>query len=71
MICDPDEAGVGGNSTVAVQDIQSEPYECSQYSLVDRVCEFLERYATEYGSGAVILQSLPSTRATSPTNACV
>ena len=49
MICDPGEARVGGNSTVAVQDIQSEPYESSQYSLVERVCEFLERYAIEYG----------------------
>jgi hypothetical protein len=61
MICNPDEAKVAGNSTVAVQDIQSEPYESSQYSLVDRVCEFLERYAIERGSGAEILQS--STRA--------
>jgi hypothetical protein len=57
MICNPDEAGVGGNSTVAVQDVHSEPYESSQYSLVDRVCEFLERYAIEYGSSAEILQS--------------
>jgi hypothetical protein len=59
MICNPDEAGVGGNSTAAVQDIQSESYESSQYSLVERVCEFLERYAIEYGSGAEILQSSP------------
>jgi hypothetical protein len=70
LICSPDEAGVGGNSTVAVQDIQSEPYESSQYSFVDRVCEFLERNAIEHGSGAEILQSSPSTRA-SPENACV
>ena len=66
MICNPDEARVAGNSTVAVQDIQSEPYESSQYSLVDRVCEFLERYAIECGSGAELLQSSPSTRASSP-----
>jgi hypothetical protein len=65
LICNPDEAGVGRNSTVAVQDIRSEPYESSQYSLVDRVCEFLERYAIEHDSGAEILQSLPSTRAAS------
>jgi hypothetical protein len=64
MICNSDEAGVGGNSTIAVRDIQSEPYESSQYSLVDRVCEFLERYAIQYGSGAESLQSSPSTRAT-------
>jgi hypothetical protein len=69
MICNPDEARVAGNSTVAVQDIQSEPYESSQYSLVDRVCEFLEfleRFAIECGSGAELLQSSPSTRASSP-----
>jgi hypothetical protein len=72
IICNPDEAGVGGNSPVAVQDIPSELYESSQYSFVERVCEFLERYAIEYGSGAEILQSSPpSTRATSPKNACV
>jgi hypothetical protein len=70
MICNPDEAGVSGNSTVAVQDIQSEPYESSQYGFVERVFEFLERYAIEYGSGADILQSSPSSRATS-TKACV
>ena len=56
MICKPDEAGVDGNSTVALQNIQSEPYESPQYSFVDRVCEFLERYATQYGSCAEILQ---------------
>jgi hypothetical protein len=66
MICNPDEARVSGNSTVAAQDIQSEPYESSQYSFVDRVCEFLERYAIEGGSGAKILQSSPSIRASSP-----
>jgi hypothetical protein len=59
MICNPDEAGVGGNSTVAVKDIQSESYGSSQYSFVERVCEFLERYAIEYGSGAEIPQSSP------------
>ena len=36
-----------------------------------RVCEFLERYAIEYGTGAEILQSSPLTRATSPKNICV
>ena len=51
MICNPDEARVSGNLTVAAQDIQSEPYESSQYSFVDRVCEFLERYVIESGSG--------------------
>jgi hypothetical protein len=73
MICNPDEARVSGNSTVAAQDIQSEPqdiqsepYESSQYSFVDRVCEFLERYAIECGSGAEILQSSRSTRVSSP-----
>lgn len=71
MICNPDEARVGGISTIAVQDIQSEPYGSSQYSLVERVCEFLERYAIEYGSGAEILKSSPATRATSAKNACV
>lgn len=57
MICNSDEGRVGGNSTVAVQDIHSEPYEGSQYSFVNRVCEFLERYAIEYRSDAEILQS--------------
>ena len=71
MIGNPDEAGVGGNSTVAVRDIQLEAYEGSPYSLVDRVCEFLDRYAIEYGSDAEILQSSPSTRTTSPKSACV
>jgi hypothetical protein len=71
MICNPDEAGVGGNSPVAVQDIPSELYESSRYSFVEQVCEFLERYAIEYGSGAEILQSSPSTRATSPEKACM
>lgn len=60
MKCNPDEAGVGGNSTVAVRDIQLGPYESLPYSLVDRVCEFLDRYAIEYGSGAELLQSSPS-----------
>jgi hypothetical protein len=71
MKCNPDEAGVGGDSTATVQDIQLGPYDRSPYSLVDRVCEFLDRCAIEYGSSAEILQSSPSTRATSPKNACV
>ena len=66
MICNPDEARASGNSTVAAQDIQLEPYESSQYSFVDRVCEFLERYVIECGSGAEILQSSRSTRVSSP-----
>ncbi len=57
MICNPDEAGVRGNSTVAVKDIHLDSYGSSQYSFVERVCEFLERYAIEYSSGAEILQS--------------
>jgi hypothetical protein len=60
MICNPDEAGVGGNSTVDVHDIGPEHYESSQYTLVERVCEFLERYAIKFGSNAEIL--LPRNR---------
>jgi hypothetical protein len=62
----PDEVSI--NSTVAMKDIQSEPYESSQYSLVEQVCEFLERYAIEYGGGAEIQQSLSWARAASTKN---
>jgi hypothetical protein len=51
MVGNPDAARVSGNPNVAAENIQSEPYESSQCSFVDQVCEFLERYAIEGGSG--------------------
>jgi hypothetical protein len=71
MTCNPEEAGIGGKATVAVHDIGPEHYESSQYTLVERVCEFLEQYAIEFGGGTELLQSSQSTIATSPKNACV
>ena len=68
LIRNPDEVTI--NSTVAVKDIQSEPYESPQYTLVEQVCEFLKRYAIEYGGGAEIQQSLSSARAASTKNNC-
>ena len=70
LICGADEAGVGGNSTVAVQDIQSEPYESSQYSFVDRVCEFLERNAIEHGSDVKFCSPGPRQEPPQKTPAC-
>lgn len=52
MICNPNKAGVRGSLTVAVEGIHEELYETLQSSLVERVCEFLERYAMAHGNDA-------------------
>jgi hypothetical protein len=52
MICNPNEAGIRGSLNVAVDGIHEELYETSQSSLVEWVCEFLERYATAHGDDA-------------------
>ena len=45
LICNPDEFGDDRRPHVAAHGVQTDIYEISQASFVDRVCEFLERYA--------------------------
>jgi hypothetical protein len=51
-MCNPDEFGDDGRPHVAVQGVQTDPYEISQASFVDMVFEFLERYAIAPGADA-------------------
>jgi hypothetical protein len=51
-MCNPDDFGDDGCPRVAVQGVQTAPYEISQASFVERVCEFLERYAIAPGADA-------------------
>lgn len=43
MMCNPGEFREDARRHVALQGIQTEPYEGSQASFAERVCEFLER----------------------------
>jgi hypothetical protein len=52
--------------SLRVVSVSSEHFLGRRYAFVDRVCEFPERYVIECGSGAEILQSSRSTRASSP-----
>lgn len=49
MICEAGEFRDDECPHVALQGFQAEPYEISQPSFVERVCEFLERYAIAPG----------------------
>ncbi len=44
-MCNPSEVRDDGCQRLAVQGVQAEPYEISRASFVERVCEFLDRYA--------------------------
>ncbi len=56
MVCNPDELRDAGSSNLAVQGLQIERGEDSQGSLVERVCAFLERYASTHDGDVEILR---------------
>jgi hypothetical protein len=56
MVCNPDELRDAGRSNLTVQGLQIDRSEDSQGSLVERVCAFLERYASTHGGDVKILR---------------
>lgn len=57
MICNPDEFRDAGRSNLTVQGLQIERGEDSQGSLVERVCAFLERYASTHDGDVKFLRA--------------
>jgi hypothetical protein len=66
MMCNPGEFREDDRRHVALQGVQTEPYEGSQATFAERVCEFLERYAIAHfddaksqGSATAICGAIP------------
>jgi hypothetical protein len=57
MLCNRDELRNAGGLNLTVQDLQMERSEDSQRSLVERVCAFLERYASTHDGDVKFLRA--------------
>lgn len=57
MVCNPDECRDAGRPNLTVQGFQIECSGDSHGSLVERVCAFLERYASTHDGDVKILRA--------------
>lgn len=55
MMCNPDQCTDGDRIIPPVLRVQPNPFETSESSLVERVCAFLERYASAHSDDAGLL----------------